>query len=152
MEAVGHPMNVQSALIQEAILTAQALDDKGDPVRGGPWSNPHLGEAGRAEAAKVRRLAASAGSPAEARRKVLEYAESLDDDSYLRRHVLDLQFYSDSQEVRQTAPKRGKRYASGHRKRKRWGLTGDEKERHTYGRDVEMNRANNLAMRSRENS
>ena len=73
MDAVGHPMGVQDALLQEAILTAQALDDDEGPVRGGPWANPYMGSLGREEAAKVRRLAARASSPAEAREQVLEY-------------------------------------------------------------------------------
>ena len=156
MEGVGHPMNERDALIQEAILTARGLDDGGGPVRGGPWSNPHMGNTSRDEAAKVKRLAANAESPAEARRNVLEYAESLDDDSYLRRHCLDLRFYTDSHEEEQGAPKRkrgkGKRYHSGNIKRKRWLLTGAAKQRHKYGADVEVNRQSMLAMRSREHS
>ena len=73
MVAVGHPMAVQQALLQEAILTAEAFGDKGPPCRGGPWSNPKVGQKGRDEITDVRRLARNAACPSDARQQVLEY-------------------------------------------------------------------------------
>jgi hypothetical protein len=73
MVAVGHPMAVQQALLQEAILTAEAFGDKGPPCRGGPWSNPKIGQKGRDEITDVRRLARNAACPSDARQQVLEY-------------------------------------------------------------------------------
>ena len=74
----------------------------------------------------------------------------------MRCHCLDLNFASDSEETQQGVPKRawgkGKKYWSGNKKRKVWGLTGAAKERHKYGAAVEKNRRKNLAMRSRDHS
>jgi len=50
-------------------------------------------------------------------------------------------------------PKRkGKRYDTGSRKRKKWGLAGKAFMQHKYGADVDVNRAANLAKRSRAHS
>ena len=84
MVAVGHPMAVQQALLQEAILTAEAFGDKGPPCRGGPWSNPKVGQKGRDEITDVRRLARNAACPSDARQQVLEYCRKKTDISCLR--------------------------------------------------------------------
>ena len=96
MRAIGRLMDVPSALAEEAIQTARHLVDGGPPVRGGPWAHPKLGNRGLREAAQVRRICARAGSPQEARDAVLQYAQSLDDDSYLKRHCAHLSFNRDS--------------------------------------------------------
>ena len=67
-------------------LTARTLHDGSDPVRGGPWASPHVGHAGRGEAAAVRRLAARAADGAAARQAVMSYAASLPQNSYLNKH------------------------------------------------------------------
>ena len=84
MVAVGHPMAVQQALLQEAILTAEAFGDKGPPCRGGPWSNPKNGQKGRDEITGVRRLARNAACHSDARQQVLEYCRKKTDISCLR--------------------------------------------------------------------
>ena len=84
MRSVGHLMSVEQALAQEAILTAQALADGGDPCRGGPWACPHINAQGRREAAHVRRLVGRIGDPAARRAAVIEYARSLPETYYLR--------------------------------------------------------------------
>ena len=155
MEAVGHPMRLADALVQEAIMIAAALEDGQGPVRGGPWAHPHLGENGRAEARAVGRLAGRAATPADARAAVLEYAMNLDEDSYLRMHCLDQQFISDSREGeqgRRPRKRRGKHYQSGCQKRKSWGLKGWAFLRHKYGADVKRNMEKSLATRTRANS
>ena len=156
MEAVGHPMRLADALVQEAIMAAAALEDGSGPSRGGPWAHPHFGEKGRAEAKKVARIAGRAPTIAQARADVLEYALSLDDDSFLRMHCLDQKFGSDSHEKEQgPRPRRrrkGKRYQSGYQKRKRWGLRGWAFLYHKYGCDVEANQRKSLATRTRLNS
>ena len=63
MEAVGHPMGLADALVQEAIMAAAALEDGQGPSRGGPWAHPHLGDTGRAGANAVSRIAGRASSP-----------------------------------------------------------------------------------------
>ena len=51
VKAVGQPMSVKQALLQEAIDTAHALVDGEGPVRGGPWANSKIRERSHAEAA-----------------------------------------------------------------------------------------------------
>ena len=155
MEAVGHPMGLADALVQEAIMAAAALEDGQGPSRGGPWAHPHLGDTGRAEAKAVSRIAGRASSPAQARADVLEYAMSLDENSYLRMHCMDQQFKSDSHETeqgRRPRTRRGKRYQSGYQKRKSWGLKGWAFLYHKYGSDVEKNQRSSLATRTRARS
>ena len=82
----------------------------------------------------------------------IRYARSLDDGSYLRRHVEDLSFLTDSQADQQGSRSRGKkRYLSGCQKRKRYGLRGDAFECHKYGSQVTESRQSNLTMRTRQN-
>ena len=155
MEAVGHPMGLADALVQEAIMAAAALEDGQGPSRGGPWAHPHLGDTGRAEAKAVSRIAGRASSPAQARADVLEYAMSLDEGSYLRMHCMDQQFKSDSHETeqgRRPRTRRGKRYQSGYQKRKSWGLKGWAFLYHKYGSDVKKNQRSSLATRTRARS
>jgi hypothetical protein len=80
------------------------------------------------------------------------YALGLAEDSYLRMHVEDTAFSTDSQWGAQGRKRKAKRYDSGSRKRKRWGLTGNAFMQHKYGADVDENRAANLAKRSRAHS
>ena len=156
MTAVGQPMSVGQALLQEAIDTAHALVDGEGPVRGGPWANACIRQRSHGEAAQVRRLVAMADSREDARQLVLDYALSLPQDSYLRQHCLDLTFSSDSQESQRahfSAKERasrciGKPY-SGSQKRKHRGLVGDEFEMHKWGSDVVENKKRSLAQRSR---
>ena len=155
MEAIGHPMQLADALVQEAIMAAAAFEDNNGPSRGGPWAHPHLGEKGRAEAKRVARIAGQASTPAEARANVLEYATSLSEDSYLRMHRLDQKFTSDSHETEQGAWPRGRRkkkYQSGYQKRTSWGLKGWAFLNHKYGCDVAKNQKKSLSTRTRNNS
>jgi len=157
MTAVGQPMSIGQALLQEAIDTAHALVDGDGPVRGGPWANSRMHERSYDEAAQVRRLVAQADSRADARQLVLDYAVSLPEDSYLRRHCLDLKFASDSQESQRshfTAAERAQRMKgrsySGCQKRKHRGLVGEAFEMHKWGADVATNKRRSLAKRSRK--
>ena len=155
MEAVGHPMNLADALVQEAIMAAAAFEDGNGPSRGGPWAHPHLGDRGRAEAQQVARIAGRAPTPAKAREDVLEFAMNSGEDSYLQMHCLDKPFKSDSQETEQGRRPRArklKRYQSGCQKRKSWGLKGWAFLYHKYGSDVATNQRNSLATRTRNNS
>ena len=160
MKVVGHTMTVQEALVQEAILTASRYTSGTVPVRGGPWAHPHIGVAGRQEIKAVNRISARAENPAAARRAVLEYATSLSETSYLHMHCWNKPFRSDTAEALMSARGGARRRRtsgpsqSGARKRHRWGLTpgSDEFMRHKFGADVALNRANDLAKRSRANS
>ena len=67
-------------------------------------------------------------------------------------HVEDTAFLADSQWGAQRPKRKGKRYDTGSRKRKKWGLTGKAFMQHKYGADVDVNRAANLAKRSRAHS
>ena len=156
MRAVGQPMRVEEALLQEAIDTAHALVDGEGPVRGGPWANSCIRQRSLGEADQVRRLVAMADSREDARQLVLDYALSLPEDSYLRQHCLDLTFSSDSQESQRThfsAKERANRINgrpySGSQKRKHRGLVGDKFELHKWGADVVENKRRSLAQRSR---
>ena len=155
VKAVGQPMRVKQALLQEAIDTAHALVDGEGPVRGGPWANSNIRERSQDEAAHVRRLVAVADSRQDARQLVLDYALPLPEDSYLRQHCLDLTFSSDSQESQQchfSAKEKANRGAgrpySGCQKRKYRKLVGDEFEMHKWGANVEENKKRGLARRS----
>ena len=68
-------MELQQALVQEAILTAVGLGDSGPLCRGGPWAGPWLNQHGRSKAETVRKMAARTDGPAASRAKVLEYCE-----------------------------------------------------------------------------
>ena len=155
LKAVGHVMTLENALLEEAIQAAYSLADKGLASRGGPWSHPKLGRKGRDEAAAVRRLANRAPTSAAARASVLEYVRTLDADSYLYRHCLDLGFKRDSAEEHMAPPRVWKRKASGasqsgNQKRKRWGFRAGTQpyRQHKWGADVEENRRRNNANRS----
>ena len=106
MRSVGHLMSVEQALAQEAILTAEALADGGDPCRGGPWACPHINAQGHKEAARVRRLVGRIRDPPDRRAAVIEYARSLPEASYLRKHIEDAPFRSDTAEDRMGPPAR----------------------------------------------
>ena len=154
LTAIGHVMTVENALAEEAIQAAQALGDHRVPSRGGPWSHPKLGQKGFAESAAVRRLANRAPTPAAAREAVLEYARTLDADSYLYRHCLDLSFNRDSAEANMAPPRVLKRKVSGasqsgNRKRIRWGFVSgtDSYNQHKWGADAKDNRKKNNAKR-----
>ena len=109
--------------------------------------HPRLGSRGLAEARQVRRLAGRAARASEARVAVLDYANGLDDRSYLKRHCLDLPFRRDSAET-QMGPARKKRgrksgnSLSGNRKRKSWGFLpgASEYNDHKWGADVKEHR------------
>ena len=141
MTCVGHAMDYQMALVEEAIQTAYGLVDGGAPCRGGPWAGGHLSDVSLGLAAEVRRRAARAPTPAAARTAVLEYALGLDDASPLKKHVLD-HCYTDSAERRMAPPRRGRSYQSGNAKRIRWGLTPGSAQynQHKWGSNVQLNR------------
>ena len=146
MRACGHILSLEDALVEEAIRTAVAMVDKGSACRGGPWAHPHINSRGLEEAAEARRLNDKAGSPKEAREAVSEYAQSLGDDSYLKRHCLNLSFNRDSAEVQMGSPaakrkRKSGKSMSGNLKRKSWGLRSgtDAYNAHKWGSDVQEN-------------
>ena len=145
MRPIGHAMSWQHALVEEAILSARAMTDGGDPCRGGPWANPHVGSKGREEAEQVCRLAARAVNAASARAAVIDYAQTLSSDSYLRRHIQNIS-YSDSAERMMGSPVVRKRRSgpsqSGNQKRVRQGLKPGTAayKKHKWGADVVLNR------------
>ena len=142
---IGHVMSLEEALTQEAVFVAQALNQGGQPCRGGPWSCPHVGAQGRKEAAEVRRLAARAPDAAAARASVIAYARELSEKSYLRKHIEDKSFRIDSAEEIMGPParKRKKLSPSGNNKRKRKGLKPGTAayNAHKWGSDVVANRS-----------
>ena len=142
MTCVGHVMDHQMALVEEAILSARGVLDGGDPCRGGPWAGGYLSDISLASAREVKRRAARAPTPAAARESVLEYALRLDDDSPLKKHVLS-RLYTDSAERKMAPPRGRKSYLSGNQKRVRWGLAPGTAtyNLHKWGADVEANRA-----------
>ena len=150
MRCVGHVMDFQMTLVEEAIQAAVAIVDRGPPCRGGPWSGAHLGNAARDLAAAVRRRAARAATPAAARASVLEYALSLPDDNPLKVHVQN-RFYSDSAERKMSQPRGRKCYLSGSQKRVRWCLVPGTTpyDQPKWGGDVEANRASDNKRRKR---
>ena len=93
---LGHVLSKQNALAEEAIRTAHAFMDGGDPVRGGPWSRPHVGSVGRSEMKAVCRKASRAEDAAAAREAVLAYVSNLTDTSPLRRHCENLKYGRDT--------------------------------------------------------
>ena len=147
----GHAMAVEQALAQEALLTAQALFDGGPPCRGGPWALPWIGVRGRAEARAVYELWCQASDDAAARAAVLEYGQGLGVSSYLRLHLADAAFHTDSAAVQmgERAPLRTSgpsgRSRSGHDKRLRkgWAYTSAEHVGHKWGSLVTLNRSRN---------
>lgn len=155
----GHVMSYDNALVQEAIMTAQAMRDGGPPCRGGPWSHSNIGSSGREEIAMVQQLAAGASDPASARKAVAAYASGRAEDSYLKMHCENKCFRSDSGEEfmggykKRRASTSGKSQ-SGCQKRYRAGLIPGsvEWERSKWASDWQANKARSLANRSRATS
>ena len=155
----GHVMSYESALIQEAIMTAEAMGDGGPPCREGPWSHSNIGSSGREEIAKVQQLVARASSPSAARKAVRTCAAGRPESSYLKMHCENKSFRSDSGEdfmggyKKRRATTSGKSQ-SGCQKRYRTGLKPGSVawEKSKWASDWEANKAASLAKRSRANS
>ena len=151
LKPCGHAMALQQALAQEAILTAQALFDGGPPCRGGPWALPWIGVRGLAEARAVYKLWQQASDDVSARASVLEYGLGLAVSSYLRLHLANASFHTDSAAARmgERAPRRTSgpsgRPLSGHDKRLRkgWAYASAEHRGHKWGSLVTLNRSRN---------
>ena len=141
MEIVSRQMDVQMALVEEAILSARALIDKGAPCRGGPFACCQLYGPLIEVAAAVRRHADQASTPFAARQAVLRYALSLEDDNALKKHVLN-RYYSDSAERRMGPPRDCRSCDSGNGKRQKRGLEPGTQAyiEHKWGSDIEANR------------
>ena len=123
----GHVMSYKNALIQEAIMTAQAMGDGGPPCRGGPWSQSIIGSVAREEIVTVQRLAARARDPGAAREAVGAYSAGLSEAGDLKTHCENRRFRSDSCEefmggYKNRRTQTSGRPQSGCRKRYRAGL------------------------------
>ena len=135
-----------NALAQEALLTARALEDSEDSVRGACWSGPYMSAAWRGSAAAVREATCGL-SGQRARQALLNHANSLAEDHPLRRHLAGEPFSGAKQPAREL-PRLGRRTrsASGHQKRMRLReqsrtFKGSEKEKRLHrGVDPEERR------------
>jgi hypothetical protein len=156
---LGHVMGYETALIQEAILTAQAMGEGGPPCRGGPWSHSNIGSSGREEITKVQKLIAGASNVSAARKAVGTYVTGRPESSYLKMHCENNSYRSDSGEnfmggyMERRASTSGKSQ-SGYQKRKRAGLKPGTLawEKSKWASDWKANKAASLAKRSRVSS
>jgi hypothetical protein len=156
---LGHVMGYGTALIQEAILTAQAMGEGGPPCRGGPWSHSNIGSSSREEVTEVQKLIAGASDLSAARKAVGTYATGRPESSYLKMHCENKSFRSDSGENFMGAYKERRASTSGKsqsgcQKRKRAGLKPGTLawEKSKWASDWKANKAASLAKRSRVSS
>jgi hypothetical protein len=144
LEPLGALMTVEHALAEEAILAARGIHDDEGAWRGGPWASPYIRQTSLVEAERVYRIWSRAPTAAAAREKVLEYGQTLDEDSYLRKHLLEASFSRDTAEAHMGLPT-GRRDASGHAKRvkKGWSYSDPLHKRHKFGADPAAGRKRN---------
>ena len=148
-------MSYENALIQEAIMTAEAIGDGGPPCRGGPWSHSNIGSSGREEITLVQLFAARASNPVAARTVVGTYSSGRLDTSYLQMHCENKCFRSDLGEEFMGGYKKRRatisgKSKSGCRKRYRAGLTPGSlaREKSKWASDWQANKAKSLTKRS----
>ena len=153
--AVAYSLDIQplealtelNALAQEALLTARALEDSEDSVRGACWSGPYMSAAWRDSAAAVREATWGLSGQL-ARQALLRHAKTLAEDHPLRRHLAGEPFSGAKQPAR-ALPQLGRktRSVSGHKKRMRLReksrtFKGSEKEKRLHrGIEPEQRRA-----------
>ena len=117
LDPIGHVMNLDHALAQEAIVTARAFNDGGASVRGGPWAFPSMGCHAYSQMKEVRKLADQAADGAAARKQVLEYASRCG--GKFLKHCEDKDFHLDNAPF---GKKRRMGKLTGNQRRKRDGL------------------------------